>query len=88
MIREGRLIDKRFCLRSRRRRQNRIFRNFLKEYYSTLKLEYPDKIVSNELEAIGEKIYMRNGFEILAQKENQDHYGKSAPGQRTPNACG
>ena len=53
-----------------------FFATFFKEYYSTLKLGYPDKIVSNELEAIGEKALYEEWLEILAQKKVKISYGK------------
>lgn len=57
------------------------FCNIFKEYYSTLKLGYPDRIVSNELEAVGEKALYEEWLEILAQKKVKISYGKSAQGK-------
>ena len=70
MIREGRLIDKKdFVYEVEEEDRTEFFATFFKEYYSTLKLEFPDKIVSNELEAIGEKALYEEWLEILAQKK-------------------
>ena len=82
MIREGRLIDKKdFVYEVEEEDKTEFFATFFKEYYSTLKLEYPDKIVSNELEAIGEKALYEEWLEILAQKKVKISYGKSAQGK-------
>ncbi len=82
MIREGRLIDKKdFVYEVEEDDKTEFFATFFKEYYSTLKLEYPDKIVSNELEAIGEKALYEEWLEILAQKKVKISYGKSAQGK-------
>lgn len=82
MIREGRLIDKKdFVYEVEEDDRTEFFATFFKEYYSTLKLEYPDKIVSNELEAIGEKALYEEWLEILAQKKVKISYDKSAQGK-------
>ena len=82
MIREGRLIDKKdFVYEVEEDDRTEFFETFFKEYYSTLKLEYPDKIVSNELEAVGEKELYEEWLEILAQKKIKISYGKSAQGK-------
>lgn len=82
MIREGRLIDKKdFVYEVEEDDRIEFFETFFKEYYSTLKLEYPDKIVSNELEAVGEKELYEEWLEILAQKKIKISYGKSAQGK-------
>ncbi len=82
MIREGRLIDKKdFVYEVEEDDRTEFFATFFKEYYTTLKLEYPDKIVSNELEAIGEKALYEEWLEILAQKKVKISYGKSAQGK-------
>lgn len=82
MIREGRLIDKKdFVYEVEDEDRAEFFATFFKEYYSTLKLEFPDKIVSNELEAIGEKALYEEWLEILAQKKVKISYGKSAQGK-------
>lgn len=82
MIREGRLIDKKdFVYEVEEEDRTEFFATFFKEYYSTLTLGYPDKIVSNELEAIGEKSLYEEWLEILAQKKIKISYGKSAQGK-------
>ena len=82
MIREGRLIDKKdFVYEIEEDDRTEFFATFFKEYYSTLKLEYPDRIVSNELEAVGEKALYEEWLEILAHKKVKISYGKSAQGK-------
>ena len=82
MIREGRLIDKKdFVYEVEEEDKTEFFATFFKEYYSTLKLGYPDRIVSNELEAIGEKALYEEWLEILAQKKVKISYGKSTQGK-------
>lgn len=82
MIREGRLIDKKdFTYEVEQEDRTEFFATFFKEYYSTLRLEYPDKIVSNELEAVGEKALYEEWLEILAGKKIKISYGKSAQGK-------
>lgn len=82
MIREGRLIDKKdFVYEVEEADKTEFFATFFKEYYSTLTLGYPDKIVSNELEAVGEKALYEEWLEILARKKVKISYGKSAQGK-------
>ncbi len=82
MIREGRLIDKKdFVYEVEEDDRTEFFATFFKEYYSTLKLEYPDRIVSNELEAVGEKELYEEWVEILGHKKVKISYGKSAQGK-------
>lgn len=82
MIREGRLIDKKdFVYEVEQEDRAEFFETFFKEYYSTLKLEFPDKIVSNELESIGDKALYEQWLEILSQKKVKISYGKSAQGK-------
>ncbi len=82
MIREGRLIDKKdFVYEVEEEDKTEFFATFFKEYYTSLKLEYPDRIVSNELESIGEKELYEEWLEILAQKKVKISYGKSAQGK-------
>ena len=82
MIREGRLIDKKdFVYEVEEDDRTEFFATFFKEYYSTLTLGYPDRIVSNELEAIGEKALYEEWLQILAQKKVKISYGKSAQGK-------
>lgn len=82
MVREGRLIDKKdFVYEVEEEDRTEFFATFFKEYYSTLTLGYPDKIVSNELEAVGDKALYEEWLEILAQKKIKISYGKSAQGK-------
>ena len=82
MIREGRLIDKKdFVYEVEEEDKTEIFATFFKEYYNSLTLGYPDKIVSNELENIGEKALYEEWLEILAKKKVKISYGKSAQGK-------
>lgn len=82
MVREGRLIDKKdFVYDVEDADRTEFFETFFKEYYSTLTLGYPDKIVSNELEAVGSKALYEEWLEILAQKKIKISYGKSAQGK-------
>src|SRR5574344_2174956 len=56
MIREGRLIDKKdFTYFVEESEFKEYFATFFQEYYSNLSLEFPDKIVSRDLEMLGEK---------------------------------
>ena len=82
MIREGRLIDKKdFVYEVEDADRTEFFATFFKEYYNTLTLGYPDKIVSNELEAIGDKALYEEWLEIIAQKKVKISYGKTAQGK-------
>ena len=82
MIREGRLIDKKdFTYEVEDEDRTEFFATFFKDYYSNLQLEFPDKIVSNELEAIGEKALYEEWLEILSKKKVKISYGKSAQGK-------
>lgn len=82
MIREGRLIDKKdFVYEVETADRTEFFATFFKEYYSTLKMPYPDKIVSNELEAIGEKALYEEWLQIISRKKIKISYGKSAQGK-------
>ena len=82
MVREGRLIDKKdFVYEVEDEARTEFFATFFKEYYNTLTLGYPDKIVSNELEKVGEKELYEEWLEILAKKKVKISYGKSAQGK-------
>lgn len=82
MVREGRLIDKKdFVYEVENEDRTEFFATFFKEYYNSLTLGYPDKIVSNELEAVGEKELYEQWLEILAKKKVKISYGKSAQGK-------
>lgn len=82
MIREGRLIDKKdFTYEVEEEDKTEFFATFFKEYYNTLSLEFPDKIVSNELEKVGEKALYEEWLEIISSKKVKISYGKSAQGK-------
>lgn len=78
MIREGRLIDKKdFVYFVEDEDKVEFFKTFFKEYYGELSLEYPDKIVSRELEALGEKSLYQDWLKILSKKHITISYGKT-----------
>ena len=82
MVREGRLIDKKdFIYEVEDEDRTEFFATFFKEYYNSLTLGYPDKIVSNELEAVGEKALYEEWLEIIAKKKVKISYGKSNQGK-------
>ncbi len=82
MIREGRLIDKKdFVYDVEDDNRTEFFATFFKEYYNTLTLGYPDRIISNELEAVGDKKLYEEWLEIISQKKIKISYGKSAQGK-------
>ena len=82
MIREGRLIDKKdFVYDVETDERAEFFATFFKEYYNTLSLEFPDRIVSNELEAVGEKALYEEWLNIISGKKVKISYGKSAQGK-------
>lgn len=82
MIREGRLIDKKdFTYEVEEEDKTEFFETFFKEYYNTLSLEFPDRIVSNELEAVGNKALYEKWLEIISGKKVKISYGKSVQGK-------
>ena len=91
MIREGRLIDKKdfvylesrlgFLPQQQKTKISEMFESFLREYYSNLSLEFPDKIISRELELLGEKELYQDWLEILSKKKVKISYGKTKQGQ-------
>lgn len=82
MIREGRLIDKKdFKYFVEDADRIEMFETFFKEYYSNLMLEFPDKIVSRELEALGKKEVYQEWLEILSKKKIKINYAKTKQGQ-------
>lgn len=82
MIREGRLIDKKdFTYKVEDADRIEFFGTFFREYYSNLSLEFPDKIVSRELEALGEKEVYQEWLEILSKKKVKISYAKGKQGQ-------
>jgi len=81
MIREGRLIDKKdFTFEVEDNDKDEFFKTFFRDYYSNLSLEFPDRIVSRELEAVGEKELYEEWLKILSNKIIKISYGKSAQG--------
>jgi len=86
MIREGRLIDKKdFTFDVEAEDKTEYFETFFKEYYNTLSLEFPDRIVSSELEAVGNKSLYEQWLEIISSKKVKISYGKSAQGKELQN---
>lgn len=82
MIREGRLIDKKdFTYEVEEEDKTEFFETFFKEYYNTLSLEFPDRIVSNELEAVGNKALYEEWLKIISGKKVKISYGKSVQGK-------
>lgn len=82
MIREGRLIDKKdFTYLVENTDRVEMFETFFREYYSNLALEFPDKIVSRELEALGEKDVYQEWLEILSKRKVKINYAKTKQGQ-------
>lgn len=81
MIREGRLIDKKdFVYFVEDEDRTEFFETFFKEYYASLTLEFPDKIVSRELEALGEKNLYQDWLKIISKKNVKISYGKTKQG--------
>ncbi len=58
-----------------------FMKTFFREYYGNLSLEFPDMIVSNQLELLGEKTLYQNWLELLAKKKVRISYAKSTRGQ-------
>ena len=77
MIRQGRLIDKKdFTFFADNADKTEYFETFFREYYSTLKLEYPDKIVSKDLEEVGQKELYQDWLKIMSGKKITINYGR------------
>lgn len=82
MIREGRLIDKKdFTYDVEQEDKTEFFATFFKEYYNTLSLEFPDRIVSNELESVGDKALYEEWLNIISGKKVKISYGKTPQGR-------
>ncbi len=82
MIREGRLIDKKdFVYDVEKEDMIEYFETFFKEYYNTLSLEFPDRIVSGVLENVGNKSLYEQWLNIISGKNVKISYGKSAQGK-------
>ena len=77
MIREGRLIDKKdFTYFADNIDKTEYFETFFRDYYTGLKLEYPDKIISKDLEEIGDKELYQDWLKIISGKKIMINYGK------------
>jgi len=75
MIREGRLIDKKdFSYFVDNIDKTEYFETFFRDYYTNLKLEFPDKIVSKDLAEIGQKELYEDWLKILSNKKVQINY--------------
>ena len=75
MIREGRLIDKKdFSYFVENINKDEYFETFFRDYYTNLKLEFPDKIVSKDLASIGEKELYEDWLKILSGKNIKINY--------------
>ncbi len=77
MIREGRLIDKKdFTYFVDDIDKTEYFETFFREYYTNLKLEYPDRIISPDLEEVGDKELYQDWLKIISGKKITISYGK------------
>ena len=75
MIREGRLIDKKdFTYFVDNIDKIEYFETFFREYYTNLKLEFPDKIISKDLLELGQKDLYEDWLKILSGKKVQINY--------------
>ncbi len=82
LIREGRLIDKKdFTYFDENEDTTELFKTFFREYYSNLMLEFPDKIVSNDLQNVGEKELYQDWLKLLSGKNIKISYGKTKQGK-------
>ena len=78
MIREGRLIDKKdFTYFVDNIDKIEYFETFFRDYYTGLKLEFPDKIISKDLEEIGQKSLYEDWLKIISGKKVTINYAKS-----------
>ncbi len=76
MIRDGRLIDKKdFTYFVEDIDKIEYFETFFRDYYTTLKLEYPDKIVSKDLKDIGNKELYQEWLKVISGKKITINYG-------------
>lgn len=76
MIREGRLIDKKdFTYFADNIDKTEYFETFFRDYYTNLKLEFPDKIISKDLEEIGEKELYQDWLKVISGKKITINYG-------------
>ena len=78
MIREGRLIDKKdFTYFVDNIDKIEYFETFFRDYYTGLKLEFPDRIISKDLEEIGQKSLYEDWLKIISGKKVTINYAKS-----------
>lgn len=74
MIREGRLIDKKdFFYFVDNIDKKEYFETFFRDYYSNLKLEFPDRIILEEIE---DKELYQDWLKILSGKKVSINYGR------------
>lgn len=86
LIREGRLIDKKeFVYFIENEDRTEFFKTVFQEYYSGLMLEFPDKIVSTDLEEVGEKTLYQDWLEVISHKKVKISYGKAKQGRELSN---
>lgn len=78
MIREGRLIDKKdFTYFVDNIDKTEYFETFFREYYTGLKLEFPDKIISQDLEAVGDKELYEDWLKVISGKKITINYARA-----------
>ncbi len=76
MIREGRLIDKKdFTYFVDNIDKTEYFETFFRDYYTGLKLKFPDRIISKDLEEVGEKELYQDWLRVLSGKKITINYG-------------
>lgn len=80
-IREGRLIDKKQFAYPNNFDEDMtiLIETFLKDYYSTIQQDFPDKIISSHLEVLDKKTY-EEWLNILSGKNIKITYGKTQKG--------
>ena len=76
MVREGRLIDKKdFVYFVDNVDTKEYFETFFVDYYTGLKLEFPDKIISKDLEELGNKELFQDWLKVISGKKVTINYG-------------
>lgn len=80
-IREGRLIDKKQFAYPNTfdEEMTLLIETFLKDYYSSIQQDFPDKIISSHLEVLDKKTY-EEWLNILSGKNIKITYGKTQKG--------
>ena len=53
------------------------FETFFRDYYTGLKLEFPDRIISKDLEEVGQKSLYEDWLKIISGKKVTINYAKS-----------